>query len=313
METMHTLSSKPAVSPEAAEQIAVVSQSVWHDAMLLGKPRITLMVMMTVAIGFLMAPAATSQWALMIHALCGVGLVAAASGILNQAWERDTDALMRRTKARPMPTGRISPAMGYAIGYAFGIVGVTWLILAVNTLTAMLAFLTLVLYVCLYTPMKRYTAWNTFIGAIPGAMPPLLGYAASANALPVESWLLAGILFFWQFPHFFAIAWMYREDYRQGGLVMVSTIDNGTGKFTGDMTLATALVLVAFSLVPFAYGLAGYWYLGGALLLGGLFCWASWRFLMNPGRQTARQTLWASLIYLPPMFLLMLLDGPKGW
>lgn len=313
MDTMQTIAATSGVSSQAVEQLAATSQSVWHDAMLLGKPRITVMVMMTVAIGFLLAPTGTSQWMLMLHALAGVGLVAAASGILNQAWERDTDGLMKRTKSRPMPTGRLSPAFGYTIGLVFGVVGVAWLILAVNTLTAMLAFLTLVLYVCVYTPLKRYTAWNTFIGAIPGAMPPLLGYAAAANALPLESWLLAGILFCWQFPHFFAIAWMYREDYRQGGLVMVSTIDNGTGKFTGDMTLATALVLVAFSLVPFAYGWTGYWYLTGALFFGAIFCWAAWRFLMNPGRLTARQTLWASLLYLPPLYLLILLDGPKVW
>lgn len=313
MDTMHSITQTNRVSSEAVEQLAATSQSVWHDAMLLGKPRITLMVMMTVAIGFLLAPLGTSQWMLMLHAMCGVGLVAAASGILNQAWERDTDALMRRTQARPMPRGRISPALGYSIGLLFGFAGVAWLILAVNTLTAFLAFLTLVLYVCVYTPLKRYTAWNTFIGAIPGAMPPLLGYAAAANALPVESWILAGLLFLWQFPHFFAIAWMYREDYRQGGLVMVSTIDTNHGKFTGDMTLATALVLVAFSILPFAYGYAGYWYLTGAILLGAIFCWAAWRFLINPGRQTARQTLWASLLYLPVLFLLVLLDGPKTW
>ncbi|MFT3879271.1 MAG: heme o synthase [Gemmatales bacterium] len=313
MDTMHTIAQTNRVSHEAVEQLTATSQSVWHDAMLLGKPRITLMVMMTVAIGFLLAPLGTSQWMLMLHAMCGVGLVAAASGILNQAWERDTDALMRRTKARPMPRGRLSPVLGYTIGFVFGIVGVTWLILAVNTLTAFLAFLTLVLYVCIYTPLKRYTAWNTFVGAIPGAMPPLLGYAAAANALPVESWILAGLLFLWQFPHFFAIAWMYREDYRQGGLVMVSTIDATGGKFTGDMTLATALVLVAFSIVPFAYGYTGYWYLAGALLFGGIFCWAAWRFLRVPCRQTARQTLWASLLYLPLMFLLVLVNGPKVW
>lgn len=313
MEAMHTLAAKPVVSPEAVEQLTLTSQSVWHDAMLLGKPRITVMVMMTVAIGFLLAPTGTSQWALMLHALAGVGLVAASSGILNQAWERDTDALMKRTKSRPMPTGRLSPTLGYAIGLVFGVVGIAWLILAVNTLTAFLAFLTLALYVCVYTPLKRHTAWNTFIGAIPGAMPPLLGYAAAANALPPESWLLAGLLFFWQFPHFFAIAWMYREDYRQGGLVMVSTVDKGSGKFTGDMTLSTALLLVAFSLVPFAYGWAGYWYLAGALFFGGIFCLAAFRFLLNPGRRTARETLWASLLYLPPLFLLMLFDGPKTW
>lgn len=313
MNNMQTLSSNSVASQEAVEQFASTTHSVWQDAMLLGKPRITVMVMMTVAIGFLLAPLGTSQWLLMFHALCGVGLVAAASGILNQAWERDTDALMPRTRKRPMPNGRISPALGYSIGLCFGLMGVAWLMLAVNTLTAFLAFLTLVLYVCIYTPLKRYSAWNTFVGAIPGAMPPLLGYAAAANALPLEAWLLAGILFLWQFPHFFAIAWMYRDDYRKGGLVMVSTIDKGSGKFTGDMTLATALVLVAFSLIPFAYGWTGYWYLGGAILFGAIFCYAGLRFLLNPCRQTARQTLWASLLYLPPMYLLVLFDGPKIW
>jgi protoheme IX farnesyltransferase len=313
MKTMQTALPSTMIASPTTEQLAATSHSLWQDAMLLGKPRITLMVMMTVAVGFLFAPLGTSQWSLMFHAMCGVGLVAAASGILNQAWERDTDALMRRTQKRPMPNGRLSPILGYTLGFSFGVIGICWLLLAVNTLTAMLAFITLVLYVCVYTPLKRHTAWNTFIGAIPGAMPPLLGYAAAANALPLEAWLLAGLLFLWQFPHFFAIAWMYREDYRQGGLVMVSTIDKSNGKFTSDMTLATAFVLVAYSLLPFFYGWMGYYYLFGALAFGGLFCLAAYRFLTKPCRETARGTLFASLLYLPPMFLLVLLDGPKVW
>lgn len=299
--------------PVSVEQLQSTTHSVWRDAMLLGKPRITVMVMMTVAIGFLLAPLGTSQWLLMLNAMLGVGFVAASSGILNQAWERETDALMPRTKSRPMPTGRISPALGYSIGLAFGAIGLVWLVAAVNTLTAFLAFLTLVFYVCLYTPLKRYTAWNTFVGAIPGAMPPLLGYAAAANTLSLEAWFMAGLLFLWQFPHFFAIAWIYREDYRQGGLVMVSTIDNTKGKFTGDMTLATALVLVAFSMLPVAYGWTGTAYLSGSLASGGLFCWTACRFLQNPDRLSARRVLLTSLIYLPVMFLLFLIDGPRLW
>jgi protoheme IX farnesyltransferase len=310
---MQTLQPSPALATPSAEQLVQTGQSVWQDAMLLGKPRITVMVMMTVAIGFLFAPLGTSQWLLMLNAMLGVGLVAASSGILNQAWERDTDALMRRTQKRPISTGRLSPTLGYAIGICFCLLGTLWLLLAVNTLTAMLGFLTVVLYVCVYTPLKRVTAWNTFIGAIPGAMPPLLGYAAAANALPLEAWLLAGLLFLWQFPHFFAIAWMYRDDYAQGGLVMVSTIDRRSGKFTGDLTLATALILVAFSLVPYYAGWMGYWYLAGSMFFGGIFCWAAFCFLLNPCRLTARQTLWASLLYLPPLFLLVLFDGPKVW
>lgn len=308
-----TLAQNAVLHPEAVEQLAATTHSVWRDAMLLGKPRITVMVMMTVAIGFLLAPLGTSQWLLMLNAMLGVGFVAASSGILNQAWERETDALMPRTKSRPMPTGRISPALGYSIGLAFGFIGLVWLMLAVNTLTAMLAFLTLVFYVCLYTPLKRYTAWNTFVGAIPGAMPPLLGYAAAANTLSLEAWFMAGLLFLWQFPHFFAIAWIYREDYRQGGLVMVSTIDKTRGKFTGDMTLATALVLVAFSMLPVAYGWTGTPYLIASLACGFLFCWTAFRFLQNPDRFSARRTLLASLIYLPVMFLLFLIDGPRLW
>jgi heme o synthase len=296
-----------------SEVVRETTRSLWHDAMLLGKPRITLMVMMTVALGFLLAPGGTTQFVLMLHALGGVGLVAAASGILNQAWERDTDALMRRTRGRPMPMGRITPRAGYTIGVLCCLAGVVWLMLAVNTLTAFLAFLTLVGYVFVYTPMKRYSAWNTLVGAVPGAMPPLLGYAAAADALAPESWLLFGILFLWQFPHFFAIAWMHKDDYAAAGLVMVSTIDRTNGRFTGMLTLVTALVLLAFSVLPYTLGWAGPWYLVGSVLLGGFFTLASWRFLREPTRHHARQTLWASLVYLPPVFLLFTLDGPRQW
>ncbi len=271
------------------------------------------MVMLTVALGFLLAPTGTTQLGLLFHALMGVGLVAAASGILNQAWERDTDALMRRTRARPMPMRRISPQVGYTIGIVFGLVGVTWLVLAVNTLTAALSLFTLVGYVLCYTPLKRYSAWNTFVGAVPGAMPPLLGYAAAANALPWESWFLFGLLFIWQFPHFFAIAWMHKDDYAQAGLVMVSTVDRWNGLLTGWLMCVTAGFLLAFSVVPFGLGWVGYWYLAGAILLGGLFCLAAVRFLMSPTRLRARQALWASLVYLPPVFLLIILDGPRVW
>ncbi|HMP17948.1 MAG TPA: protoheme IX farnesyltransferase, partial [Gemmatales bacterium] len=233
--------------------------------------------------------------------------------IPDPGWGRGSRGLKEPSQEAAMPNGRLSPTLGYTIGFCFAVLGISWLLAAVNTLTAMLAFITLVLYVCIYTPLKRVTAWNTLVGAIPGAMPPLLGYAAAANALPLEAWLLSGLLFLWQFPHFFAIAWMYREDYRQGGLVMISTIDRVQGKFTGDVTLASALVLVAFSLLPFFYGWMGYYYLSGALLFGGIFCWAAGRFLVQPSRQTARQTLLASLLYLPPMYFLILCDGPKVW
>jgi protoheme IX farnesyltransferase len=312
MNPMQTTTTRPIpLLSDDRQQIAAVSRSLWHDAMLLGKPRITCMVLITVALGFLLAPGGTGEWRLLVHALFGVGFVAAASGILNQAWERDTDALMRRTRSRPLPTGRISPQAGYSIGVLFGIVGILWLILAVNVLTALLTLLTLAGYALLYTPMKRISAWNTLAGAIPGAMPPLLGYAAASNALPLESWFLFGILFLWQFPHFFAIAWMHKDDYAQAGLVMISTIDRSQGKLTGLAMLMTSWLLLAFSLLPGLIGWAGTWYLSGALVLGSYFCFASIRFLMSPSRQTARQALWASLVYLPPIFVLFILDGPR--
>jgi protoheme IX farnesyltransferase len=210
-----------------------------------------------------------------------------------------------------MPMGRISPAAGYAFGALFGVIGIAWLVLAVNILTALLSLLTLVGYVFVYTPLKRVTAWNTLAGALPGAMPPLLGYAAAANALPLESWFLFGILFLWQFPHFFAIAWMHKDDYAQAGLVMISTVDPWKGKLTGWLMAGTAFLLLMFSLVPSFFGLMGFWYLGGALLLGGLFLWSTLRFLSDPSRLNARKALWASLVYLPPTYLLIILDGPR--
>jgi len=312
-DTMQSSLASPALPlPEVTgRQIVDTSRSLWRDAMLLGKPRLTGMVLITVAFGFLFAPGATSQLWLLVNALIGVGLVAASSGILNQAWERDTDALMRRTKSRPMPMGRISPAIGYVFGVLFGLIGVAWLVLAVNTLTALLSLLTLVGYVFVYTPLKRVTAWNTLAGAIPGAMPPLLGYAAAANALPLESWFLFGILFLWQFPHFFAIAWMHKEDYSQAGLVMISTVDRWQGKLTGLMMVITSLSLLIFSMAPVLLSWQGYWYLAGAIVFGSWFLWTSLRFFIDASRQNARKALWASLLYLPPIYLLIILNGSR--
>jgi protoheme IX farnesyltransferase len=309
MDTMTTTVSLPVPCPA---EVKATSRSLWHDAMLLGKPRITLMVMITVAIGFLLAPGGTTNFLLMLHALGGVGLVAASSGILNQAWERDTDAKMRRTRGRPMARARISPQLGYTLGVALGVIGVVWLMVEVNTLTALLTFLTLVSYVFIYTPLKRVSAWNTFVGAIPGAMPPLLGYAAAANALAPEAWFLFGVLFLWQFPHFFAIAWMHKDDYAAAGLVMVSTIDRSQGRFTGWLTLSTALLLLALSLLPFVAGWVGVWYFLAAVLVGGLFVYAAMRFLVQPDRPRALQALWASLLYVPIVFLLFLLDSHRA-
>lgn len=281
----------------------------WRDSLLLAKPRIAMMVLITVAIGFIIAAQGRPALEPLVWTVFGVGATAVASSVLNQVVERRTDGLMLRTQFRPLPAGRMDVRGVLVVGSLLGFLGITILAIKVNALTAMLAAATLITYVLVYTPLKRVTVWNTFVGAIPGAMPPALGYVGAANAWTPEATFLFGLLFLWQFPHFWAIAWMYRDDYERAGLWMLPAIDREQGRRTGRWMIGTAALLLAFSLWPGLVGQAGWFYTATAGLLGGLFLAASVRFWQAPDRSTARGALLASLIHLPLVLLMLVLDG----
>jgi protoheme IX farnesyltransferase len=273
----------------------------------LTKPRITFMVVISAAAGFyLAAPGALDLYRL-LNAILGTGLVAAGASCLNQLLERDTDRAMERTRQRPLPAGRLEPASALLFGLALAAVGSVSLWLTANALTAILGVLTLALYVGVYTPLKRVSSLCTIIGAVPGALPPVMGWTAATGTLSVEAWALFGILFFWQMPHFLAIAWIYRDDYRNGGQPMLPVIDPAGGSTSRQIVLY-GLALLPTSLLPAVVGLAGPAYFAGALVLGlaflGVGAYAAWTRTMS----SARLLLRASVVYLPLLLGLMMLD-----
>ena len=275
----------------------------------LTKPRITQLVLLTAAAGFYLGAPGGVDLRLLAHTLVGVALVAAGTNAFNQVRERDVDARMRRTQGRPLPSGRVSPrAAGWFAG-VISVTGVVYLVVAVNRLTAALAAVTLVSYVLLYTPLKRRTTLNTLIGAVPGALPIVGGWTAAGGALGPAVAALFWILFLWQLPHFLALAWIYREDYRRGGLRMVSVSDPA-GHETARLALLYAVALVPVSLVPALLGVTGALYFYGALALGLGYAGAA----VALGRAVTTARAWrvflASIVYLPALLTLMVLDKP---
>jgi protoheme IX farnesyltransferase len=273
----------------------------------LTKARISLMVMVTAAAGFLLASGGGVDVGLLAHALAGTGLLAAGAGVLNQVVERDTDALMRRTADRPIPAGRVDPDAALGLGVVLAVAGMGWLALAANPLAALLGAATLAGYLFVYTPLKRVSSLATLVGAVPGAMPPLIGRAAARGSLGAGAWALFGILFLWQLPHFLAIAWMYRADYQRGGMPMLPVIDPG-GSRTGRQSVLYAAALVPVSLAPTALGLTGAVYFAGALALGLAFFGVALAFQRALSNQAARRLLLVSVLYLPAVLAVMLLD-----
>lgn len=274
------------------------------------KPRLTLLVLLTMWVGFYMAWHGPMNYALMLHAIFGTALVAGGAAALNQLLEREHDAKMRRTATRPLPSGRLQPNAVLIYGGICSAAGLIWLSLAVNLLTAVIGALTLVSYLFIYTPLKRVTWLNTAIGAIPGALPPLMGWTAARNDVSVEGWSLFAILFFWQLPHFFAIAWIYREEYAKAGFVMLPVIDTN-GERTSRQALSNMLALLAISLSPFRFQLVGKTYLVGALVLGVWFLFCAIQFSRRLDVASARKLFYASIIYLPLLLILMVMDKIK--
>jgi protoheme IX farnesyltransferase len=273
----------------------------------LAKARLTTLVLITTWAGFYLGATGPVHYAQLLWTLLGTGLLASGAAALNQLVERDQDARMHRTAARPLPGGKIHPDTVLMAGALASIAGLAVLSLQVNALTSFLGAFTLVSYLFVYTPLKRVTTLNTVIGAVPGALPPLMGWTAARGLLSVEGWALFAILFFWQLPHFFAIGWMYREDYARGGFVMLPTTD-ATGERTGRQAVSHTLGLLWASILPVWLGLSGKWYLASALLLGAVFLAAAIQFSANLSVAHARRLFFVSILYLPLLLGVMVLD-----
>ncbi len=271
------------------------------------KARLTSLVLLTTLVGFYVGSRQPVSWWLMINTLLGTAVLASGASALNQWMERGFDAKMRRTQDRPLPSGQMAPESALLIGGFCGMAGLIYLALTVNLLPAALGALTLASYLFVYTPLKRVTTLNTVIGAIPGALPPLMGWTAARGEVSTEGWALFAILCFWQLPHFLAIAWMYRDDYAKAGFVMLPVVDP-SGERTGRQAFCHTIGLLPVSLCPFLLKMVGPVYLVGAVLLGMGFIWCAFQFSRDLTMARARRLFFASIIYLPALLGLMVLD-----
>jgi protoheme IX farnesyltransferase len=278
----------------------------------LTKPRITWLILMSTGVGYFFGLDRTApfNWELLIHTLVGTGLIASGTAALNQWWERESDKLMRRTASRPLPMGLLTAKHALWFGIALSLAGAAELAVWVNPLSAFLGVFTLAAYLFVYTPMKSRTHLSTVVGALPGAVPPLMGYAAASGFLNREAWSLFFILFVWQFPHFLAIAWMYRDDYARAGIRMLPVVEPD-GKSTSRQIILYATTLIPISLLPVLLGMAGKIYLVGAMVLGLWFLYTGVRVAFDRTNVRARQVLLASVIYLPMIYGLMVFNRPS--
>ena len=274
------------------------------------KARLTFLVVLTTLVGYYLGTSGGMDLALMVHTVLATALLACGAAALNQLFEREYDARMRRTESRPLPSGRLQPETVLIFGGACSMAGLAYLAFAVNMLTALLGALTLVSYIFIYTPLKRVTWLNTAIGAVPGALPPLMGWTAARNELTSEGWALFAILFFWQIPHFLAIAWMYRDEYAKAGFVMLPNVDP-EGYRTGRQAISHTLGLLTVSLLPFLFQMTGRIYVLGALVLGSAFIACALLFARELTLRRARQLFFTSILYLPLLMGLMVLDKLK--
>ena len=276
----------------------------------LTKARLTTLVLLTTLVGFYLGWHGPRNYLLMLNALAATALVASGASALNQLLEREYDAKMPRTRNRPLPSGRLQPTSVMLFGGITSVAGLLYLALAVNLLTAVLGAVTLVSYLFIYTPLKRITWANTLVGAIPGALPPLMGWTAARNELGGAGWALFAILAFWQLPHFFAIAWMYRDEYAKAGFVMLPHVDPD-GSRTAQQSISNTLALMLASLFPFVWHISGEFYLVSAIILGAIFLFFAIQFSRQMTRARARQFFLASIIYLPLLLTALVLDKIK--
>jgi len=277
----------------------------------LTKPRITWLILMSTGVGYfygqLYGHTGGFHLFLLLHTILGTGLMASGTAALNQWYEREADRHMRRTAERPLPSGRLSSGRALTFGIALSIGGFLDLWLGANLLAGLIGAFTLASYLFVYTPMKQRTWWSTTVGAVPGAMPPMIGYAAAAGGLTGESWVLFAILFLWQFPHFYSIAWMYKDDYARAGIRMLPVVEPDC-RSTARQIVLYGLALVPVSLIPSFLGMSGRIYMAGALLLGLWFLYSGVRVALDRTLARARSVLIASVLYLPAIYGLMLVD-----
>ena len=289
-----------------------------RDYIDLTKPRITWLILMSTAIGYFFGVPATANWreflqsvdfVSLLHTIVGTGLIASGTAALNQWYERDADRQMRRTATRPLPAGRLTARRALIFGIALSVAGFLELWWGVNLLSGLIGAFTLASYLFLYTPLKQRTWWSTTVGAIPGAMPPIIGYAAAAGTVTKEAWVLGAILFLWQFPHFYSIAWMYRDDYARAGIRMLPVVEPD-GRSTARQIVVYGMALIPVSLAPALMGMSGIYYGLGALVLGLWFLYSGVRVAFERSLVRARRVLLTSVFYLPLIYGLMLLDRP---
>ena len=290
---------------------SAVSASTIKQYLALTKPRIATMIVVSTATGYYFGQEAGFAFWTFFNAVAGTALMAAGSATLNQWYERDIDACMNRTRKRPLPAGTVTPSQALWFGILLSCFGLIELGLFTNLLAAGLGAATAIAYLGIYTPLKRRSPVCTTIGALPGATPPLIGYAAARGGLTAEAWILFALLFLWQFPHFHAIAWMYREDYKKGGIKMLAVV-RPDGKALGRRILLTLSLLLPISVLPALThpAMTGRTYLAGSLVLGLAFLFFGVQLIRDKTYSRARQLLLASVIYLPLLFGLLILDRP---
>ncbi len=290
------------------KNIMLLSSSQISAYIELTKPRILTMVLVTTAFGFFLGKSTgEAQTITLFFTLLGFGLSCGGVGALNHMWEWKIDAQMDRTKNRPIPQGVISPVQALVFGTSLFVGGVYLLFLQVNSLTALLVAIAGLLYVFIYTPLKQISWWNTFFGAIPGAIPPMAGWVAATGELTLEAWILFAILFTWQHPHFYAIAWIWKDDYAKAGFKMLPVVD-ASGKKTFEQVVFYTVLMFIVSLLPTFVGMTGYVYLTGAIISGYYFLRAAKRFYYSHSVEDARGVLKTSVLYLPVLLLLIILD-----
>lgn len=293
------------VSDARVEELSVRERALAY--LDLTKPRITFLIVLTSAAGFCLGAKGNLDYLRFTHAMLGIALLSSGIATLNQYMERSLDSLMRRTMTRPLPSGKLAPVEALVFGTALTVIAEVYLALLVNPLTALFGLTVVAGYLFMYTPLKTRTTLSTVVGAFPGAMPPLMGWTAAANEVTTGAWVLFAILFLWQFPHFLAIAWMYKEDYGRAGICMLPVVEP-EGRITGQQIVAYTLMLLPVSLLPTLIGISGRVYFYGAILLGLLFLLSSISAAFSKTRQQARRLLLASVLYLPLLFGLMVLN-----
>jgi protoheme IX farnesyltransferase len=305
METIERVAPKELLNDDQIHRSTAETVRAYFD---LTKPRITLMVVLTTIAGFCLASVQGIDWLKFFHLIVGISFLSSGISTINQWMERDLDALMLRTQDRPLPTGKLSPTQAIIFGASLTVGAIVYLIIFINGLTALLGVITAASYLLLYTPLKTKTTLSTVWGAFPGAMPPLVGWAAARGSLSMEGWVLFAILFLWQFPHFLAIAWMYRDDYARAGIKMLPVVEP-EGRITSQQIVLYTLMLLPVSLLPTLMHIAGWIYFSGAIVLGLGFLYYSIKAATARTTWQARRLLLASVLYLPLLFALMVFNS----